>query len=206
MSSAVPSGRQARARGFARLAAALRLQRRAAMRRLLLVVAMLGGGCLVDLVPGHRDDNNRNQDIDGGLARDGGAADLAPAPDLAPKQCIDIVPAIADGHHNPGQNCMSCHNANNLAIPQFTVAGTLFDSATGGNPIAGATIEITDAMGMKHGLLTATNGNFYTEQPLPAPFASPRATGCPNNAVMPGLPTTGSCNSCHQSGSQIHLP
>ncbi len=176
------------------------------MRRLLLACALLGGGCLADLVPGHQDDANRNHTTDGGLGGDGGAGDLAPAPDLLPKICIDRTQALTDGHHNPGQNCMSCHNANNPAIPQFTVAGTLFDAPTGGNPVAGATIEVTDSAGAKHAIITSTNGNFYTEQPVPGPLASPRASGCPDNQVMPGAPTTGSCNSCHNGATKIHLP
>jgi hypothetical protein len=101
---------------------------------------------------------------------------------------------------------MSCHNAGNPGIPQFTVAGTLYDSAVGTNPLPGATIAITDAAGVQQLLVSSLNGNFYTTNAVTLPLMPPRASGCPNNAVMGTAPNSPSCNTCHTAASRIHLP
>src|SRR5438094_8144941 len=110
------------------------------MRFVAVTVVLIAGGCLGDLVPLHQNQQHA-------VAADGGAPDdLAQAPDPNPSPnpgpspdlaaapsadgaplsaCINTTTPLTDGHHNPGQNCMSCHNNANPAIPQFTVAGTL---------------------------------------------------------------------------------
>jgi hypothetical protein len=181
--------------------------------RAALLTSVLLGGCLNDLVPLRNSSTEQTQsggdaavrpDAGGG----GGAAPdlaLSTPPDLAPKTCIDRTTTLDTGHHNPGLDCMVCHSAANPAIPQFTVAGTLYDSAAGTNPVIGATVEVTDAAGVKTPLVTAMNGNFYTTQAVALPLHA-RASGCPDNQVMPTTAGSGSCNSCHGTANRVHLP
>ncbi len=191
------------------------------MRALALVVCLGSAACLGELTP--YDNTQKNQS-----AVDGGAADLtgaAAAPDLNPnpgpgpsggdmaqglampdlKTCIDKTTAITDGHHNPGLDCMLCHNGQAAGAPVFTVGGTLYDALTGGNAVAGATVELTDAKGNVLRILSSTNGNFYSEQPVTYPVNA-RATACPADNHMTAQAATGACNSCHNATNQVHVP
>ena len=179
---------------------------------LLLAITVLGG-CLSDIVPlyqrvegdGGSDSPGDNPDMaQGQLATDdmggGGGADL---------DCVPKSAALGDGHHNPGLNCMTCHDGNTAGAPKYFVAGTLYDSVAGTNPVAGATIQITQGA-MKVNLQTQENGNFFTETPVTFPFQT-RATGCPTSTPMIS-PVTATGGSCNQAGCQdtatnrIHLP
>jgi hypothetical protein len=111
--------------------------------------------------------------------------------------------AIGSGHHNAGDDCMSCHA--NFGSRTWTVAGTLYTSVTGSAPLGGATIEVIDANGQALRLPTTDNGNFWTTLPVALPLKV-RASKCPSNAVMSSTSNTGSCNGCHGSGFRIHLP
>lgn len=192
----------------------------------LFAIVLCAAGCLGDLVPVH---TTQNQGTGGGDMADpgpapgpgptptddmgspapspsGGDMALAPSGDLAPQSaCIKQVAPVTDGHHNAGLDCMSCHNANNPNISQFTAAGTLYTALVGGNAVAGATVEVTDSAGKVLPLLTGTNGNFYTEQPLQPPLIV-RATACPADLHMQSASQTGACNSCHNGTNQIHVP
>jgi hypothetical protein len=102
---------------------------------------------------------------------------------------------------------MGCHDGTGSA-PQWTIAGTLYDSANGGNALSAATIEVTDADGNVLQLATATNGNFYTDQAVSFPITV-RASKCPSDAPMADPITgSGSCNQsgCHTSSMPMHLP
>ena len=131
---------------------------------------------------------------DGGATGDGGAA------------CIPGVSNPPDGHHNPGANCLLCHDSNQMQPNlRWTVAGTLFDGLSSTNPTVGATIEIKDAAGLVLTIPTATNGNFWTTQRVRFPLTV-RASKCPANLVMGTNTFDGSCNACHVPGMRIHLP
>jgi hypothetical protein len=139
---------------------------------------------------------------------DPGPADdtVSEAPDADPGSSAACDPAVAgvgSGHHNPGLACISCHAG--TAGPDFTVAGTLYDSANGTAPLAGATITITDADGVDHTIVTQTNGNFYSAEPMTMPLTI-HASRCPDAATMPINAGVGECNSCHGAASRIHLP
>jgi len=196
--------------------AAPRLQSAGGMRFIAVLGVLVAAGCLGDLVPLHA--TQQSQIADGGAPSDlapapdpnpGPAADLAPAPapaDLGTlSACINKTTPLTDGHHNVGTNCMTCHNNANPNIPQFTVAGTLYDAVTGGNPVAGATVEITDAAGKILPIISSTNGNFYSEQPLTFPVHA-RATACPADLHMNAAQVIGACNSCHTAANQVHVP
>ena len=118
--------------------------------------------------------------------------------------CIKLSSPPTSGHHNAGQACLGCHNGNGATL--FTFAGTLYNAATGGSTIAGATIEVIDSAGTTARIVTSSNGNFYTSQSLTPPFTT-RASGCPNDIAMQSK-ATGDCNSsgCHSSAMRVHLP
>jgi hypothetical protein len=89
---------------------------------------------------------------------------------------------------------------------QWTVAGTLYAAAGGGDAVSGATIEIRDANGKVFQLVTNDNGNFYTDKPVAFPLKV-RASSCPSDLPMMAKPDQGSCNTggCHEDGNRIHL-
>lgn len=129
--------------------------------------------------------------------------DAAAAPDAS--TCLNGVAVPSSGKHHPGADCMSCHDGLSANI-RWTVAGTLYTTATSTTPISGANIEVIDAANKKVVLATSTNGNFYTTTPFTFPVKV-RASKCPNDAKMSAT-ALGSCNanSCHNSTMRIHLP
>lgn len=143
--------------------------------------------------------------VAGGDLAGGPAADMANAAsaDMA-NNCIKLATPVQDGHHNAGQACLSCHNGGGPT--KFTWAGTLYNAASGGAVLSGATIEVIDANGKVNRIITSSDGNFYSTTTLTPPFTV-RASGCPNNTAMVSK-ATGDCNSsgCHTSAMRVHLP
>lgn len=125
----------------------------------------------------------------------------------------DCLPAAApngNGNHNAGANCSSqnCHGGPGAA-PNWTLAGTLYTDLAGTGVVAGGTLIFTDADNNEIQLVTASNGNFYTLEPVVFPVAV-KASRCPNSLSMtaPIAENMGSCNQggCHDSGKRIYLP
>jgi hypothetical protein len=118
-----------------------------------------------------------------------------------------ITAGLDNGHHNPGQDCQQgCHNHN------FFVSGTMFTSAAGGSPVAGATITFIDADGVTGDIQTNLNGNFWWSLPVKFPLKI-IASMCPDiQPMMAMVPATGAgCNKtgCHTAtggAGRIHLP
>ena len=134
--------------------------------------------------------------------------DAAP-PDAAPPDAADCIsaaglPTPSDGHHNAGADCLGCHAGLGSSL-RWTVAGTLYTNASGSSPVSQATIQAVDARGLTVNIATATNGNFWTLSPVTFPLHV-KASKCPSTAIMSSSVSSGSCNSCHGSGSRIHLP
>ena len=132
--------------------------------------------------------------LDAALGTDGGAF----------PNCRMPVTGYGDGHHNTGKNCMDgCHNHG------FTVAGTVYTSATNNTGYAGATVTLTDKNNQVIDLVVQANGNFYTKNAVAFPVKV-MATSCPYGAPMTADSTTGACNTCHAqaggSAGQMHLP
>lgn len=101
---------------------------------------------------------------------------------------------------NPGENCLGCHDGTNREAPAYTVAGTIFDSATAGATagVSGATVIITDANQVETRLTTNAAGNFYTGKAIAAPYSvAVERNG--KRAAMASKPSTGGCSSCHAS-------
>jgi hypothetical protein len=146
---------------------------------------------------------------DSGTSRAPGDLATSSPSDLATAACDKLVATTvlgidADGHHNAGLDCLSCHTGTGAA-PHWYAAGTLYTTASGTAPVVGATVHITDAKGVEVKLITANNGNFWTATALTYPVQV-KASLCPTTVMMPVAPSTGSCNTCHSSGNRVHLP
>lgn len=87
----------------------------------------------------------------------------------------------------------------------FTLAGTLFASASGRGRAKGATLRIEDSAGRKLALVTADDGNFWTDAELVFPLRV-GATACPNTVAMVEPATDGDCNVCHDKERRAVLP
>lgn len=160
--------------------------------------------------------------VDGGAPPGGGPGSDAAGPIDAPgggphwidaasggsntSDCKAPVTGYGDGRHNTGRDCFdSCH------AHGFTLAGTLYTSATNNTGFAGATITIRDSQNQTLDVVVQANGNFYTKAPIAFPVVV-MASACPYSVKMTASAANGRCNStaCHaQSGGpagQIHLP
>ncbi len=118
--------------------------------------------------------------------------------------CENPTTAPGTGHHNPGKSCFqSCHDHG------FTLAGTLYNNATGNSAFPGATITVIDANNATIKIVTNQNGNFYTRQAITFPLLT-LASSCPSATKMNAQSPNGNCNvgGCHPGGTnqQIHLP
>lgn len=148
-----------------------------------------------------------NPDAHGMVKMDagGGTAD-ARMIDAGPFVCRDkVTTGLDNGHHNPGQNCQqNCHNHG------FYMSGTLYSSAAGGAPVAGATITFIDAMGNTGDLRTNLNGNFWWALPIAYPVKI-IASSCPDVQPMVTMvqASGAGCNqtACHGGAAgRVHLP
>ena len=167
------------------------------------MIAILFAGCDVGSVaPPGDDDVAVDAPLTATDAAGGGGDGAAVA-------CEPASANLPNGEHNAGQACLTCHGPGGEG-PRFTLGGTLFTTAQGGTPIAGATILVTDAANVTTRLITASNGNFYTNAALALPLRV-GASKCPDTRPMNGAIATaqdGDCNGCHQAATtgRIHLP
>jgi hypothetical protein len=138
--------------------------------------------------------------------------------------CVAAVTPGNDGHA-AGTNCMTsgCHapgdagpGTPNPSRPAVFACGTLYDSISGGTPVAGATVTLIDSHGQIATLATSPTGVFWigtgcagTVTTCPADstptWISARVSRCPDRATMTAMPS-GNCGSCHGASAQIHLP
>jgi hypothetical protein len=154
--------------------------------------------------------NNNTPDAGNNNTPDAGNNQTPDAGTMSGPPCINKNNNYSSGHHYPGQDCNGfCHNHG------FTLAGTLYTSATGSTPIAGATIVAKDAANHTIQMLSGTNGNFYTTSSVQFPVTV-YATECQISQTVSQMQATvlsssnGGCNAsgCHTTGSQghVHLP
>jgi hypothetical protein len=146
-----------------------------------------------------------NSGVDAGSEPAGDSPDATPVSEVA---CDDPVPTNEDGEHNPGTDCLACHSPNGEG-PTFSIGGTLYDGVASNTPVAGATIRFTDANGLDHAMISALNGNFWTEDPVAFPITV-SASSCPDTRPMnaPVQEAGGSCalGGCHTAQFRVHLP
>lgn len=134
---------------------------------------------------------------------------------IASPAALLLVALLACGGHEdddknnelmaPGQNCLACHS--------FTVAGTVFGSATAdtGSGLAGVSVVITDANSVETTLTTNAAGNFFSGSPLALPLKKAAVVRNGTRTEMAGVPE-GACNRCHTlpatggAAGRIHAP
>jgi hypothetical protein len=150
-------------------------------------VIALGAGCTIE--------------TPGAVLADAGVADAGALPIDATPVCDLQEPARETGHHpirydqQSGAGCLGqCHQG--TLGPKFTAAGTLFNRRT----------YIIDSGGKVVRMLTADNGNFWTDEPLAPPIRT-YASACPDSIPMIDA-THGNCNvgACHGEEAKIYLP
>lgn len=162
-------------------------------------------GCYGDLVSTRPDEQGDDAPGDGS-AGDDSSGDDAPAVDAAPISsdadlvCAEPTAATESGRHRPGERCGACHDGQ--GGPAFTIGGTLFSDASGSAPVAGVTISLLDAEGTRIDMVSAENGNFWTDQPVVFPVTA-YASSCPDLVPMQTLADSGDCNACHEAGEAI---
>jgi hypothetical protein len=179
--------------------------------------ALLGALVFAGLAACAADDSGTGGGPGGGGGGDGDG-DAAPdagdspgeRPDAGPAADCDeqVTSGLPSGKHNAGRDCLGCHHGGGAA-PRWTFAGTVYTSPAGGTAVAGATVRVTDAAGVVHELVTAQNGNFWTQEAVAFPLTI-RASACPDTRQMSApVPQTGaSCNQsgCHDADFRISLP
>lgn len=136
-------------------------------------------------------------------------ADADPfAPDANVPGCAPQVAPPGDGYHFPGEDCIACHRQAGGA-PPFTMGGTAYTDVEGSQPLPGATIVVDDAQGNRFTMVSESNGNFYSTDPISFPVLT-YVSVCPDVVPMvTDVPqASASCNSasCHNSGFRVHLP
>ena len=99
-------------------------------------------------------------------------------------------------------NCSSHHHS-------FSIAGTLYSSATGGTGVGGATVRVKNASSgaVQLQLVTDSAGLYYSYQAITFP-ATVEVTSCPDTQTMATPITSGTCytSGCHSSSQRVHLP
>jgi hypothetical protein len=105
--------------------------------------------------------------------------------------------------HRPGQPCVLCHSDGGPASNhKFAIAGTIYDSNTGENPVENVKVFFLDAVLADR--LTTTNaaGNFFIREEEWPDLTFPFKTGVLNGTAGAKMQSTvnreGSCNFCHQ--------
>ena len=123
------------------------------------------------------------------------AATCDPVHDEAVAALPGEAPGVPRGPtHRPGQPCLLCHAG------QFSVAGTVFVSASDVAPAVGAGVALTDSQGHTFDATTNEAGNFYvrTDQFSPAyPMKVAVAYGGVTVKMTANVGRDGACASCH---------
>jgi hypothetical protein len=126
---------------------------------------------------------------------------VIPPPD-ARTDCEAKHATVGTGYHNPGLECLSCHNGQQAGAPIFTLGGTAYKDLAGTQPLVGATVVVIDGNGTVLKMPTQQNGNFYSSAALQAPYLT-FISQCPDNVQMIANFTDGDCNTCHDGQGEI---
>jgi hypothetical protein len=103
--------------------------------------------------------------------------------------------------HRPGQPCLVCHDGAIGDPGQFSVAGTVFETAGSAAPVNGATINLMDVRGSTHTARTNEAGNFYITPSEWTPTYPMTVTVSPPSgspiAMYSLISRDGACAGCH---------
>lgn len=102
--------------------------------------------------------------------------------------------------HRPGQPCLVCHDGALGDPSEFSVAGTIFQTASASVAAVGATVTMNDSAGQTHTARTNQAGNFYLTPNEFSP-AYPMKVSVEYNGVTAEMTSlvgrAGACGSCH---------
>lgn len=111
----------------------------------------------------------------------------------------------------PGNACITCHDANNG--PGYTFAGTVYPNLVAENrcyglssQVSAITVELTGSDGVVSTAHTNTVGNFFSGANVKMPYTARIIDADGNERVMNTPQTTGDCNSCHTPTGQKKAP
>jgi hypothetical protein len=107
--------------------------------------------------------------------------------------------------HRPGQPCLTCHGGQGPADAEFSVAGTIFQTAERGSPgLAGGTVILNDSNDATIQAATNEAGNFYLKTSEWAPAFPLHDITLDYAGIKPPRPKMhtrigrdGSCAMCH---------
>jgi hypothetical protein len=128
-------------------------------------------------------------------------------PDLGVPPQVCSTQAVNAGKSElmePGGTCIGCHES--YEGPHFALAGTVMSAShddTNCAGVAGVTVAITGADGMRVELTSNANGNFTLDHwPGPTLFpytAEVMRSGVTSKMLTPRQPGENDCNACHTS-------
>ena len=102
--------------------------------------------------------------------------------------------------HRPGQPCLACHSAAGGRHPQFSVAGTVYQTSDSTKPARDVIVELTDSKGRKYSVASNCAGNFYVQerdfQPV-YPMTVKLEYGSLETKMFTNIYREGSCAGCH---------
>ena len=100
--------------------------------------------------------------------------------------CCNVIA----GEHNPGQDCLSCHE-------QFKLGGTVFTDSEGTSTMPGVSLQLIDVNGGAV-LLSNDAGNVASSDVPDGSYLV--QLGDISSKTWHTLPGQGSCNTCHEPG------
>lgn len=114
--------------------------------------------------------------------------------------------------HNPGQNCMACHQAHGPGKGRFTIGLSVIgpDGAPHANPVL-ELYAVPPAPGATPRFVFEGDllGNVFSTDALPLPepplFAVVRSRDGSLRNQMPFPTSSGACNQCHRPGFAVRL-
>jgi hypothetical protein len=102
--------------------------------------------------------------------------------------------------HRPGQPCLLCHDGALGDPPEFSVAGTVFQSVDDKQPARNARVELKAADGKSSSQTTNAAGNFYIQAQTWRP-TYPLQVSVSYDSLMVSMQSNigrdGACASCH---------
>ena len=211
--------------------------------RSLVVVAALAlgaGGCLESIIPDHQQSTVTDGGTGGGAGKaggtgggngngngsgsgtgdGGGAADVDMAPANDPS-CIAAAAPTIDGHHNPGQACLQCHDGNTAGANKFTAAGTIYDKLSLAAGAQGFRSHHRNHRRQRRqgfgGVCKHRRGGKLLDRPAAGLPLHVRASHCPADRPMSAALAAnannvaagdGNCSrtGCHDSAMIMHMP